>query len=113
MASNLQHLANSETHALDELAKRLRVALPVTRIILFGSKVTGDYDEESDVDVLVLISSRVTNEIRSLVIRETFDINLDYDVNISSLVVEDKEWNEGMVSVLPFHDEVEEVGVEL
>lgn len=107
------HLSKNEQRALDELAKHLRAILPVTRIILYGSKVTGGFDEESDVDLLILISAEVTNEIRRQVIDQTFDINLNYDVNLSSLVVEDREWNEGMVSVLPFHDEVEEAGVEL
>lgn len=109
----INHLSKNEQSSLDELARRLRAILPVTRVILFGSKVTGGFDEESDADILILISAKVTNDMRLQVIRETSDINTEYVVNISSLVIEDKEWNEGPVSVIPFHDEVEEVGVDL
>lgn len=109
----INHLSKNEQIALDELTRRLRGALPVTRIILFGSKVTGRFDEESDIDLLILISSKVTNDIRLQVIRETSDINSEYVVNVSSLVLEDTEWSKGPVSVIPFHDEVEEVGIDL
>ena len=41
------------------------------------------------------------------------DINLEYDTNLSGLVVDQKAWDEGLLSVLPIHDEVEEQGVRL
>ena len=108
-----KQITDEEKKALADLARRLRARLPVTRIILFGSKVTGSADEESDIDLLILVADSVTSDLRRLVVNETFECNLKFGVNISSLVIEDKEWREGPPSILPFHEEVEELGVEL
>ena len=106
-------ISEQEQRALDDLTKRLRSQLPVSRVILFGSRVTGTADEESDIDLLILVDCPVSIELRKLVINETFEVNLEHGVNISSLVVEDRDWREGLASVLPLHNEVEEVGVDL
>jgi len=106
-------LSETERQALEELAARLRGILPVSRLVLFGSKVTGTADEESDVDVLVLLDCPVEGSLRDRVIQEVFEINLEYGSNISALTLARPEWDEGPISVLPIHDDVELVGVDL
>jgi predicted nucleotidyltransferase len=85
----------------------------VDRIVLFGSVVRGTSDEESDLDVLIVLQEPPNHQIRNRISRVILDINLEHDTNISGLVVDQKAWDEGLLSVLPIHDEVEEQGVRL
>jgi len=56
----LRYLANRERAALDEFLTRLREqhGNEVVLVSLFGSKVRGDFDEESDIDVLLVVETR-------------------------------------------------------
>jgi predicted nucleotidyltransferase len=53
----LQHLTSNERAALDTFVARLRQRYgdDVLRVVLFGSKARGGADEESDLDVLVVV----------------------------------------------------------
>jgi len=47
-------LEPNERAAIEAAAAVLREKLPVTQVILFGSKARGDDEEESDIDLLLL-----------------------------------------------------------
>ena len=53
----LQHLTRKERKALEEFVAQLRARYPNELVLvrLFGSKAHGNFDEESDVDVLVVV----------------------------------------------------------
>lgn len=105
-------LSNDERQALQELKKRLFDRFPFVReLILFGSVVHGDADEESDVDLLVLTNRKLSRSRRHEITRVTFEINLEYDTNFSVLVADRDKWDSGMISVLPIHTEIEQHGV--
>lgn len=99
--------------ALAELKERLTTSYPIVRLILFGSAVRGEMDEESDVDVLVLTARSLSGKERDAVSDEVFAVNLRYDTNISALVVDLPNWEEGPLSVMPLRQEVDREGVEL
>ncbi len=80
-------------------------------VILFGSKARGDDDSESDVDLLVLTSRALSRAERHAVIDELFPLQLRHDVVLSVLILPTQEWNAGVVSVLPIHDEIVDHGV--
>ena len=54
----LCHLTRNEWAALDTFVARLREQYGdrVVRVVLFGSKARGDYDAESDLDLLVVLN---------------------------------------------------------
>jgi len=110
--SDLQ-LAEQVRGALRALRDRIGAEFRVDRIVLFGSVVRGTSDEESDLDVLIVLQEPPNHQIRNRISRVILDINLEHDTNISGLVVDQKAWDEGLLSVLPIHDEVEEQGVRL
>ena len=58
----LRHLTRTERKALDEFVAELRKRYPEELVLvrLFGSKVRGNFDEESDVDVLVVVQDDET-----------------------------------------------------
>ena len=96
--------------ALSQLKTKLTANYPVVRLVLFGSAVRGEMDEESDVDVLVLTSRHLNSAERNAIYDEVFAINLRYDTNVSVLVTDLQNWETGPLSVMPIREEVEREG---
>ena len=103
-------LASKDREAIESAALVLRRRFPVERVILFGSKARGTDDEESDIDLLVLTSRSLSLQERDAVIDVLFDVELEHDVVISTLVLSMQDWLEGTYQVLPVHDEIERYG---
>jgi len=106
-------LSENEKKALESLMTELRASWPDVKVKVFGSKVKGVADEESDLDILVLMPCTVLDNIRKGVIHMIFDINLVYGTNLSPLILSADEWGGGLISVLPIHAFIEEEGVTL
>jgi predicted nucleotidyltransferase len=81
--------------------------------VLFGSLARGQADEESDVDLLVVTARRLTRWERHEITNVVFEVNLRYDTNFSTLVVDAESWETGIVSVLPIRDEIRRDGVQV
>ena len=85
----LRYLTSREKAALSEFVARLRAryADEIVLVTLFGSKVRGDFDEESDVDVLVVVQNgdwRFQDEVALT----AFEPMLEHDVVITPLVID-------------------------
>lgn len=106
-------LTTEQEQALAELRRALPAAFPVERLVLFGSVARGEADEESDTDVLVVLSQPFTRAERHEITDLVFDINLRYGTNLSTLVVDEASWEHGPVSILPIHQEILRDGVTL
>lgn len=97
--------------ALFEIRQRLLGKLGIEEIQLFGSVARGDAGEESDIDLLVITEERLERKIRHEITGIIFEINLEYDTNFSTLVVDRESWDNGPFSVLPIHDEILREGI--
>lgn len=97
--------------AIHEAADLLRRRYPVNGVILFGSKARGDDDSESDIDLLVLTSRALSRGERHAMTDAIFPLQLRHDVVLSVLILPAQEWDSGIVSVLPIHDEIIDQGV--
>ena len=104
-----KYLTTTELKAIDMLVTKISKIWPNTKFKLFGSKVTGNFDEESDIDILILLPCEVKEEIRERIIDIVFNINLKFDTNISPLILSEMEWVD--LSVLPIHYFIEKEGV--
>ncbi|MBQ8085707.1 MAG: nucleotidyltransferase domain-containing protein [Lachnospiraceae bacterium] len=84
----------------------------IDKIILFGSYARGDYDEESDVDIMMLLncSENETSEYRKIVCRLSSDLSLENDVMVS-LMLNDKVSFYDRMDILPFYQNVQREGV--
>lgn len=108
----LRHLTSQEKAALSEFIARLRdeYADKVMLVVLFGSKVRGDFDEESDLDVLVVVEGDdrwpYWREITDL----TSDLLLDYGVNISALVFNEEHYRWLMEHQTPIYNNTSREG---
>ncbi len=99
--------------ALLSARDRIVAEFGVDRIVVFGSVARGAVDEESDADLLVVLTERPDRHTRDRITRLILDVNLEYDTNLSELIVDRQTWDYGLGSVLPIHQEIEEEGIRL
>ncbi len=112
--AGLKYLTGRERAALSEFVTKLRedYADEVMLVMLFGSKVRGDFDEESDLDVLVVVEGdgwHFHREVSFIGSR----VSLDYDVNISPKAVTQTHYRNLQELRTPFFESVQAEGVEL
>ena len=106
-------LTAKQVQALSELKQELVRHFDVDSLVLFGSVVRGEADYESDIDLLVLTARKLDRTSRHEITGVVFEINLKYDTNISTIVVDSNTWDTGLISVLPIRDEVHSEGIVL
>lgn len=106
-------LTQKEHESVLEVARVLKSDLPISRVVLFGSKARGAGDMYSDIDLLVLTSCPVTASLRESISERLAQINLENDVMLSSVAVSEQDWSEGLVHHMLIHREVERDGCEI
>lgn len=72
-------------------------------VILYGSYARGDYREDSDIDI---------KQYRHELAGETFDFNMDHDLDIKPIAKSEKHFL-NWVDVYPFYANVKKEGVKL
>lgn len=84
------------------------------RVVLFGSYARGDYDEDSDVDIMLLLDvpPEMENEHMNDLADATFDFNLEHDLYIMPLSKSIKTFSK-WERVLPLYINVKKDGVTL
>jgi predicted nucleotidyltransferase len=104
-------LNSNQKKALNELNKKLKSNFDIVETIIFGSAARGEMDSESDLDLLIVTAKILDRTTRHQITDIVCEINLKYDTNLSTLVVDKKSWEEGIYSILPIHDEILKEGV--
>jgi len=106
-------LTSNQLQALHEIKRRVVKHFDVKAFVLYGSVARGQMDEESDVDLLIVTSEPLTRFERHEITNEVFEVNLQYETSFSTLVVDSKSWETGIVSVLPIRDEILRDGIQI
>lgn len=79
-------------------------------IVLFGSKARGDYDPESDIDLLLVVKKK-SLDFRDKIYDIVMDIGLDYDVVLSLIIRSEAEYKRFVSLKTPFMQNVAREGV--
>ena len=84
------------------------------KVILYGSYARGDYNEHSDIDIMILLdlSDMDIKQYRHELSGETFDFNMDHDLDIKPIAKSQQHF-QNWVDVYPFYANVEKEGVKL
>ena len=87
-------LTKNQINALSEYLSILRNKYRdrIVDVLLFGSVARGDYDEESDIDVLVIVKNG-ESKFRDEVSMASYSSMLKNDVVLSSLVMDEMMYN--------------------
>jgi predicted nucleotidyltransferase len=109
---SLEHLlTDKQIKVINELKNKIKENYFVYNLAVFGSVVRQEADEESDLDLLILIKEKATHKIRNDISSLVFEINLKYDTNISIVVLEKEKWEQELMKITPFYKEVQKDGV--
>ncbi|MDP2755765.1 MAG: nucleotidyltransferase domain-containing protein [Nitrospirota bacterium] len=82
-----------EEKILIELKNTLKEFLGdrMTKLILYGSRARGDYDDESDIDVAIIVRG-LTRELKNQILDMVADIEIKYFMPLSTLVISEDDF---------------------
>lgn len=86
----------------------------IHKIVLYGSCARGDYDNESDIDIMIIMNCKreEVSHYRKQISRVASRIGLDNDIEIS-LLLRDRETFEQNKGLLPFYKNIQREGIAL
>jgi len=107
-------LNQKEKKGLNKFLKRLRKLLGnnLISLVLFGSKVKGNYTQESDIDLLIVVREK-TPLIREKIYDLLFEIDPYYELKISTLIYSELEYIKNEELESPFIENLKKEGVAL
>lgn len=84
----------------------------IKSIVLYGSYARGDYTEDSDIDIMILldISDIEIKKYRHQLSGMTYDFNMDYDLDIKSIAKNEEHFKKWL-PVYPFYSNIEKEGI--
>ncbi len=116
MRSSIEKILHKkkDIHAVTELKITLSRLLQknLVKLVLFGSKVSGEDTPHSDIDILVLIKDSA-RPILDQIFECTFAINLKYNVYISPRIVPLSVFNNRLWKITPFIKNLKSTGIQL
>jgi predicted nucleotidyltransferase len=62
------------------------------RMFLFGSRARGDYDDDSDIDVAIIVRN-LNGELKDQILDEVADIELKYLTPLSTMVISEDDFD--------------------
>jgi predicted nucleotidyltransferase len=82
------------------------------KIILYGSYARGDYREDSDIDIMILldISDLEIKEYFEMLVDMTFDFNMDHDTDIKPIAKNESHFRKWVLNY-PFYANINREGV--
>ena len=88
------------------IKKSVKITEPNAILILYGSYARGDYNEDSDLDLLVLIDKdEITRSDQKRIKYPLYDIEFDTGTIISALIFTKKDWEMNHM-ITPFYENV-------
>ncbi len=108
-----QSQLNNIVHMVADGAKQL-LGDRLNAVLLYGSYARGDYDEESDIDMMILIDcpAEEMKQYRNPFIKLASRLSLDFSVEVS-VTLTDTETFTKYKNYLPFYRNVEREGVRI
>ena len=96
---------------MERIKKSVTRSDPDATLILYGSCARGDYNEGSDIDLLILIDKeKVTRNDKLHITYPLYDIELSTGILISARVYSKAFWRKpGMIT--PFYEDVNREGI--
>jgi hypothetical protein len=111
--NNINFLTEREKKAVDKFSSELKATLgeDLVLIKLIGSKVRGDFDKDSDIDILIIVKDYLVD--KEKVIDVLYSIDPYYEAKISPIIYSEFEYKKNKELESLFIEEVEKEGVNL
>ena len=104
-------LNKNQLDVVDIFKKNISRKYEIASIIIFGSTVRGEGGEGSDLDILVVTKTKLSHQDRHEIQKEATKLNWQYDTNISTIIVDEYNWEKGLYSLMLIKEEVLRDGV--
>ncbi|MEE0675865.1 MAG: nucleotidyltransferase domain-containing protein [Ruminococcus sp.] len=102
---------------LSEIAKTAKEVFDtkLDSVILYGSYARGDYNQDSDIDIMILVKEIAPDELwkfRAPVSKRASRLSLQYDVTVTP-IIKDSETFYTYLDALPFYQNVNREGIRI
>ena len=105
------NLESKDKKAIDMLKNSILKEFPDAHFILFGSKVRGNSDEFSDIDILVLINNPINTAIEEKIYDISYEISLEYDT-VFNLIIEYSDFLDSkLAQEMPLYKNIAKEGI--
>ncbi len=84
---------------------------PRTQVILYGSKIRGDDEKFSDIEILILLDEEIDVELEKQVLDISYDIELEFDVVFGVMIESKGFWDFSLAKIMPLHQNIDKEGV--
>ena len=82
-------------------------------ILLFGSAARGEYTEESDIDILVLVVGEVDRKREFEIMDIAYELGLEYDLIFGILVYSRDFWHSEKARSMSLYRNIEKEGIQI
>lgn len=114
MASSLKYMKKNERSAIQRFREAINknIGKDLISIIAFGSKVRGDFNEASDIDILIIVKNR-SLRVMDKIAEITAELNIEYNISIAPVVFSEKEYNMNKIMNTSFTSSISAEGLSL
>ena len=112
MAKQIGHLNDIESRVVDSFVKELREKLgdELLSIRLFGSRARGDFSEDSDIDLFVLVREK-TPALRDILAETATEYDIEHGLPLSIVLYDLLEYGKNKELGSFFFESVEREGI--
>ena len=103
---------NSE-ELLSKIKEIIILDYPSAKILFYGSRSRGDNTIHSDWDILIVIDKNLNERQKIEIHNKIFELELQTDEIINSIVHTKLEWNNPLMQLTPFYHNVINEGIVL
>ena len=101
----------------EALLKRIKEVVhgidPEAEIILYGSRARGDWTDESDWDLLVLLSEEPDRHQRAAILSALYQVELESDEILVPIIRSKVFWDTKLARAMQLHENVDKEGIRL
>lgn len=107
-----RHLSGREAESTLKFIEEIRKENGVEKVILYGSKARGDFRENSDIDLLLVLHSRPPF-LKKAILEKARQISLEEEVLLQILILSKQEWEEPSFKTFLLVEKIKREGIPL